>query len=314
MEETFGSLLRTVQQAQSQIMNVVSDRGVTGSQLSVLSAAVNSPGIDQRGVTAATFIDKSTVASVVTKLIERGLLTSSRSGADGRRDRLVPTKTAIALTYDASSRLQAENDALLTALPAAKREKFLEQLRQIAYADRYESPEVYVIPSPDEVRPPLEVRWGLGRSLRGCLQRYGRLWTEQFGSLVTPVQYLALQALEKADRIDQNTLGGIIALDKATLTVMLTRLQRRGLIAKHRDAADGRRRVLLLTPPAHVLLSGVAGQVPTLEAEFVSPLPPGQHVFFADALRDLAAAMRRPREKRGEETLDTSPRATISSV
>lgn len=290
MAETYGSLLRTLQQAQSQVLDVAAGQGVTGAQFSVLAAVVNMPGVDQRGVTAATFIDKSTVASVVTKLVDRRLLVSSRNGDDARRDRLEPTAEAIRLVYEVSPQLQAGNDLLLTELPASKRGSFLRQLRQVAYADRHEPPEVYVIPSPDGVRPPLEVPWGLGRSLRGCLQRHGRLWAEQFGALVTPVQFLALKALEVAREIDQNTLGGIIALDKASLTEMLVRLQRRGLVAKLRDSADGRRRLLQLTPPARVLLSGVDGRMSDLDSEFVSPLRPAQRPLFREALEEAAAA------------------------
>lgn len=292
MEETFGALLRTLQQAQSQVLDVVADYRVTGSQFSVLAAVVNQPGIDQRGVTAATFIDRSTVASVVPKLVDRGLVISSRSSDDARRDQLIPTSEAIGLMYDASPRLEAGNDGLLTALPAPERERFLRLLRRVAYADRQDPPELYVIPSPDGVRPPLEVAWGLGRSLRGSLQRHNRLWAEQFGTLVTQIQYLALKVVEETAEIDQNTLGRIIALDKASLTEMLVRLHRRGLIAKLRDPHDGRRRLLELTSPARVLLSGVDEQVPGVDEEFLRPLPASQKAFFAKVIRQLAESCR----------------------
>jgi MarR family transcriptional regulator, temperature-dependent positive regulator of motility len=78
VNETFGSLLRTLQQAQSQVRDRVAGGAVTGAQLSVMAAVVSHPGIDQRGVTTVTFIDMSTVASVVSKLVRRGLLISSR--------------------------------------------------------------------------------------------------------------------------------------------------------------------------------------------------------------------------------------------
>lgn len=292
MAETFGSLLRTLQQVQSQVLDAAAGNELTGTQLSVLSAVVNDPGIDQRGVTAATFIDKSTVASVVAKLADRGLLVSSRNDDDARRGSLAPAGDAVRLVYEVSLRLREGNRSMLTELTPRKRENFLGQLRRVAYCERDEPSELYVIPSPDGDRPPLEVRWGLGRALRGCLQRYGRLWTEQFGSLVTPVQYLALKALEDTHGIDQNTLGSVIGLDKASLTEMLVRLQRRGLVIKLRDPLDGRRRLLELAPPAGVLLSGADSQVPAVDAEFVSPLQPAQRPAFRDALRTLAAANR----------------------
>jgi DNA-binding MarR family transcriptional regulator len=292
VEETFGRLLRTVQQARSKVMDVGASYGVTASQVSVLGAVAHTPGIDQRGVSAATFIDKSTVASVVTKLVERGLLVSSRNGADGRRDELVATAEAVDLVYVTSIALLGGDEAMLAVLPASQRRRFLRLLRQVAYADRHDPPAVYVVPSPDGVRPPLEVPWGLGRSLRGCLQRHTRLWTERFGSLVTPVQYLALKALDHPYEIDQRTLGSSIVLGKASLTEMLDRLQRNGLVAKFRDPADGRRRILELTDSGRVLLSIVDSLAPEVDAAFLSPLPPGQRQFFTKALCRLAVASR----------------------
>lgn len=292
VNETFGSLLRTLQQAQSQVRDRVAGEAVTGAQLSVMAAVVSHPGIDQRGVTAVTFIDKSTVASVVSKLVGRGLLISSRHDADGRRDRLVASPAAVEFIYDASPRLVAGNDAALAALPAVAREKFLRLLQDLAYTDRQEPPDRYIVPSPDGVRPAIEVPWGLGRSLRGCLQRYARLWTEQYGALVTPLQWLALEALYETGEIDQQTLGGMILLDKASLTAMLNRLQRRGLIARLRDPGDGRRRQLNLTPPGRVLLFGVNSQVTTVETGFVKPLEPGDQAFFTETLRSAATRSR----------------------
>jgi DNA-binding MarR family transcriptional regulator len=292
VNETFGSLLRTLQQAQSQVRDLVAGETVTGAQLSVLAAVVSHPGTDQRGVSAATFIDKSTVASVVSNLVRRSLLTSSRDEADGRRDRLMASAAAVEFVYDASPRLVAGNEAALEALPSAAREKFMRLLEDLAYTDRREPPDRYVVPSPDSVRPAIEVPWGLGRSLRGCLQRYTRLWTEQFGALITPLQYLALKALCEAGEIDQHTLGILILLDKASLTAMLDRLQRRGLIARLRDPADGRRRQLKLTPPGRVLLSGADSQVATVDAEFVKPLESCDRTFFAGTLRNLAIECR----------------------
>jgi DNA-binding MarR family transcriptional regulator len=292
VDDTLGFLLRAVQQRQSRVLDVGNAYGVSGPQLSVLGAVAADPGIDQRGVTRATFIDKSTVASLVSKLTARGLLVSSRAAADGRRDQLHATAEAVEIVYVTSPLLTTGNDAIIAALPPGERERFLRLLREVGYADRHESPDIYVMPSPDGIRPPIEVRWGLGRPLRGCAQRYARLWNEKFGPLLTPVQYLALNAVKHADRIDQRSLGDSILLDKASLTEMLERLQRRGLVAKLGDPADRRRRLLTLSSPGRVLLAGVGPEAANVDSEFLSPLPPGQRRFFTGALRSLFIAGR----------------------
>lgn len=279
-------LLRLVQKVQSRALDFEDAYGLTNSQLSVLSAVVSDAGIDQRRVTATTFVDKSTVAEVITRLVDRRLVFVARSSVDGRRDRLMPTRTAVALLYDATPQLVGRNEAFLAALTGRERAAFLQALQAVGPAGRHAPPSRYVVPSPDGRRPPLDVSWGLGRLLRGSLQRHGRVWFSRVSD-ITPVQWLALVALVGGDGIDQRTLGDLISLDKASLTVMLERLGRRDLIVKARDPFDGRRRILLLTPSGAETIAGLATQVAAVETDFLAPLEEPQRAGFAHALERL---------------------------
>lgn len=290
---TVGYLLRVVQQAQSQALDFEQSYELTPPQMSVLGAVVSAPGIDQRTVSALTFIDKSTVADVVSRLVDRRLLDASRSPSDGRRDHLRPTRTAIAVIYDVTPQLIKRNEDFLAALPDDDRQAFLLALGSIGHADRAEPPSRYTVPSPDGARPALDVPWGLGRPLRACLQRYGRLWTERI-STATPVQWLALSALAVNSGVSQRDLGEVIRLDKASMTEMLGRLTARGLILKSRDPEDGRRRNIELTASGHDTVQRLVPLVGEVEAAFLSPLQPAQRVSFTSALARLAAGSRAP--------------------
>lgn len=288
-------LLRTLVQAQQRVRNAAAGEGITGTQLSVLTAVVHRPGIDHRSVCDLTFIDDSTVASVVATLARRELLEQSRSAVDGRRRQLRATAEAWALVYGAQRRLQAGNETLLRTLPARRRSAFIESLQRLAYADRRDPPDRYVIPSPHGRGPELRIPWGLGRLVRGCLQRYTRIWSELARPSLTSVQYLALSALKNAGAIDQRTLGDKILVDKATLTVLLQRLERAGLITRVPDAQDGRRRLLKLDPSARGLLRQVGRVEELIATRFLSPLPARRQAAFLATLTEVAAHARRSR-------------------
>jgi DNA-binding MarR family transcriptional regulator len=286
---TLGQMLRRVHQRQSRVLDLGQIYGLTRPQFSVLGAVVGVPGIDQRKVTAATFVDKSTVADIVNRLAEKQLVAVSRNPDDLRRDELRPTPAAIALVYEATPLLLVGNERVLSPIPLGQREEFLQLLQATVQAGRSEALSDYVVPSPDGVLPAMNVHWGLGRLLRGSIQRHGRLWSQHV-STVTHVQWLALSALQGGTDIDQRTLGELISLDKASLTDMLDRLSRRRLVRKLRDPADGRRRVLRVTSEGRELLAQVADLVTAVEADFLEPLTPVQRTTFVQGLHRLVEA------------------------
>jgi MarR family transcriptional regulator, lower aerobic nicotinate degradation pathway regulator len=285
-EATVGQMLRRLHQRQSRVLDLGQTYGLTRPQFSVLGAVVGSPGIDQRRVTTNTFVDKSTVADIVNRLAEKHLVVVTRNRDDLRRDELRPTSAAIALVYEATPLLLEGNERVLDPLPVEQREDFMHLLQVTAHAGRTEAPIEYVVPSPDGVRPPMNVHWGLGRLLRGSLQRHGRLWSQHV-STVTHVQWLALRALHGGTDIDQRTLGELISLDKASLTDMLDRLSRRNLVRKLRDPADGRRRVLRVTAEGCEVLRRVSELVRDVEADYLEPLDAAQRTTFVLGLRRL---------------------------
>jgi MarR family transcriptional regulator, organic hydroperoxide resistance regulator len=88
----------------------------------------------------------------------------------------------------------------------------------------------------------------LDQQLCFALYRASRAMTRAYGPLLEPLgltypQYVTLLALWGGDRVEHPSvkqLGERLSLDSATLTPLLKRLERQGLIERQRDSQDER--------------------------------------------------------------------------
>ncbi|OZD12609.1 MarR family transcriptional regulator [Rhodococcus sp. 06-156-3C] len=87
-----GYLLRRLNQAYQAAWVAHVDSTSTGAQLAVLMAIRTYPGVEQGMVGASVSLDRSTMASIVTRLVERGLIERVRPADDGRKRLLYLTK------------------------------------------------------------------------------------------------------------------------------------------------------------------------------------------------------------------------------
>jgi DNA-binding MarR family transcriptional regulator len=107
---------------------------LTKQQYTVLVAVERNEGISQTDLVALTGIDRSTLAEMIRRMIEKGLLSRERTESDQRAN-------AVRLATGGRKALRgarAANDrverALLSALPAADRAKFSRMLSAIVAA------------------------------------------------------------------------------------------------------------------------------------------------------------------------------------
>nr|WP_255570421.1 MarR family transcriptional regulator [Cohnella sp. CFH 77786] len=70
---------------------------------------------------------------------------------------------------------------------------------------------------------------------------------------LTYTQYIALIALWEKDRISVKELGARLFLDSGTLTPLLKKLEKMGLLKRERDKRDERSLVIALTPEGTAL-------------------------------------------------------------
>ena len=84
---------------------------------------------------------------------------------------------------------------------------------------------------------------------------------EAAGSDLTPVQYVALAAVDANPRIDQVTLAGLIAYDRTTITGVIDRLVQKGFMTRHESSRDRRARELKITEAGRRTLRGITPAV-----------------------------------------------------
>lgn len=70
---------------------------------------------------------------------------------------------------------------------------------------------------------------------------------------VTPEQWGVLIHLWNQGGVPQEALAQTLCVDKSSLSRVLAGMERKGLIERRRDAADGRRKLLYATPTADAL-------------------------------------------------------------
>ena len=112
---------------------------LTKQQFTVLAAVEQNEGMSQTDLVAITGIDRSTLAEMIRRMLDKELLGRERTEADQRANsvRIAPAgKKALRAARTASERVEK---MLLAGLPAADRAKFVRMLTVlVAQAERAE--------------------------------------------------------------------------------------------------------------------------------------------------------------------------------
>lgn len=135
--ESVAFLLRQAHfRAESMFEEIMGVSEYTPRQMSLLLASVQHPGASVADLAEVIALDRNTVAEMVPRLVDRGLLRRERSGSDGRA-------WSIFATGDAENILRhiiAQNDRLMEAimapLPIEYRPLFVRCLKLMTSADR----------------------------------------------------------------------------------------------------------------------------------------------------------------------------------
>jgi len=113
---------------------------------------------------------------------------------------------------------------------------------------------------------------------------------EAVGSDLTPVQYAALLAIRQNPGVDQITLAGLIAYDRTTITGVIDRLERKGLVTRVVSSSDRRARVLKITSEGETTLDTIQPAVDAAQRAMVSGLSPDDAETLMLLLRKAIAA------------------------
>lgn len=107
---------------------------LTPRQFAVLMSVAKSEDLSQTALVDATGIDRSTLADIVRRLVERGLLVRKRTKQDARMYAVRLSASGRHMVDAAVPGAIETNDTLLAALPVSQRSSFVSSLQKIVEA------------------------------------------------------------------------------------------------------------------------------------------------------------------------------------
>jgi DNA-binding MarR family transcriptional regulator len=122
-----------------------------------------------------------------------------------------------------------------------------------------------------------------GHLIRRLHQLSTKVFTDrmkQAGFDLTPIQFVALDALSMNEGVDQAGLASAIAKDRATTGSVIDRLEQKGLVTRLISPRDRRARVLALTDKGRAVLSDMTPEVETLQADILPGLTDAEYRQF----------------------------------
>jgi len=137
-----------------------------------------------------------------------------------------------------------------------------------------------------------------GHLLRRALQAMNLLWDHEVSHVITSPQFAALNALYGEPPLDQRTLGERVSLDRSTMAEVVARLSARGLIKTARDANDGRRKTIRLTPKGVATLQHLIPRTHAMTRRLVGALDPNDQAALLRMLTTVVSSNERRRASR----------------
>ena len=145
-----------------------------------------------------------------------------------------------------------------------------------------------------------------GYLLRRCHQIGVAIFLDTCKQLeLTPLQFGSLAALDRFGPMDQVSLGGVMALDRTTILVVLSKLDTCGLIERRPSDTDKRSRIASITEAGGRLLSKARPLVEDVQERILAPLTARERSRLVALLAKVAdgnndesrAPYRRPRQR-----------------
>ncbi len=131
--------------------------------------------------------------------------------------------------------------------------------------------------------------WALDQELRALSKRMER----QLG--VTGPQRLALRIIGLSPGQPASALASALHLHPSTVTGLVLRLTRKGLVRRRRDREDGRRVLLVLTERGVRINARRRGTVEAAVSRSLGDLPPGYLATVREVLEQLRQSVLRER-------------------
>lgn len=130
-----------------------------------------------------------------------------------------------------------------------------------------------------------------GVMIRRLHQIYVAIYARQCAAFgTTPVQSSIMQVLLRRPGIDQIALAGEIGVDRTTVSSVLLRLEKRGIVGREVDPDNRRLKRGFLTAQGKAMLLEMQRAIDAAHAELVAPLRPAERRRFLAHLVQLVQA------------------------
>jgi len=116
----------------------------------------------------------------------------------------------------------------------------------------------------------------IGFLLRKAHQRHRSIFSRSIGARIATTQFAAMASLYTEGPTSQNQLGRRTAMDSATITGVINRLQQRGLVKSSASPADDRLSIIDLTPEGRDLIEHLLPRGEEISADTLAPLTPSE--------------------------------------
>lgn len=113
---------------------------------------------------------------------------------------------------------------------------------------------------------------------------------DKVGLTLTPVQFAALSGVRAHPDVDQATLAGMVAYDRATLGKVIDRLEGRGLVRRTTSRSDRRAKTLKLTDAGHALLEVAEPHVRDVQPDILTGLDQAEQEQFLALITKITLA------------------------
>jgi DNA-binding MarR family transcriptional regulator len=142
-------------------------------------------------------------------------------------------------------------------------------------------------PRPDQTRPRLALL--LRRAWYGLNQTFRRRIA---GHGVTPDQFTILRWLtEHPDGITQRSLADLMASDANTVTAIITRMQKAGLVERRAHADDARCNQIVLCAAGRALHARIQPLASELQRQLLAAVPAAKQAEFLEQMEAVCAAL-----------------------
>jgi DNA-binding MarR family transcriptional regulator len=130
-----GHLLRRAVQAMNLLWDEEVSHTITSPQFAALNALYSEPNLDQRTLGLRISLDRSTMAEVVSRLSDRGLIRTQRDIRDGRRKTITLTAKGLHTVQQLIPRTHAMTARLVGPLGTRDRDELLRMLTEVVRAN-----------------------------------------------------------------------------------------------------------------------------------------------------------------------------------